>query len=133
MRITCDTAPLLWSSSASTIQTALYALPNWQDSNINTVTVSGALSTSPTFTFAGNWYGNEFSYALNAQSLQVVASTVSTSGGAWSTFSSALSTAPNNGFNSTSCQVSVYTSIFRAMTLDKNGNIGVMDLTDTGK
>ncbi len=66
----------------------------------------------------------------SAQSLQIVGSNVSTSSGTWVTYATTLSQAPNNGFTSQSLQVSIYSSIFRALTIDPRGNLGIMDLTD---
>ena len=121
---------LAYNASASTIQSALQALPNWDDSNINTITVSGALTSAATFTFAGNWYASEFSYGITPISLVVVGSSVETSAPAIITFATTLSTVPNNGFSSASYQVSIYSSIFRALTMDKDGNMEVLDLTN---
>jgi hypothetical protein len=63
-------------ANAFTIQVALYILSNWLDSSINTVIVSGAINSNSTLIF-GVIDTSEFFYNLNAQSLQIVASTVS--------------------------------------------------------
>ena len=132
-RRTCQTAILAYNATAANIQSALYALPNWDDSNTNTVTVSGPLTAAATFTFSGSQYGNDFSYEINPNSLVVSWSSAQTSAPAAITYASTLSTPGNDGFSSTSLRVDIYSSIFRALTIDKQGNLGIMDITDTNR
>ena len=61
----------------------------------------------------------------------VLFSNAETSGAVAVTFSSSLSTPGNDGFTSQSVRVDIYSSIFRALTVDKNGNLGIEDITDT--
>ena len=130
-RRTCSTSMLAYNSTAAQIQSALYALPNWDDSNTNTITVSGPLTAAATFTFGGAQYANDFVYEISSQTLRVVLSTAETSGAVAVTFSSSLFTPGNDGFTSQSVRVDIYSSIFRALTIDKNENLGIEDITDT--
>ena len=130
-RRTCSTSMLAYNSTATEIQSALYALPNWDDSNTNTITVSGPLTAAATFTFGGAQYANDFVYEISSQTLRVLFSSAETSAPAAVTFSSSLSTPGNDGFTSQSVRVDIYSSIFRALTVDKNGNLGIEDITDT--
>ena len=122
--------PLVYNSTAAKIQTAIYALSNWDDSNINTVTISGPLTMAATFTFAGNWYADDFATQITANILVANNISTMTSGSAIVPFQSALTTAGNSGFFSTNLRVDIYSSIMWAFTINKKGSIHVLDKID---
>ena len=100
------------------------------DSNINTVTVLGPLTAATTFTFAGNWYADDFAAQITANTLVANNISTATSGSAVVPFQSALTTAGNSGFTSTNLRVDIYSSIMQAFTIDKKGSIHVLDKID---
>lgn len=65
------TAPLSYNVTVADIQAALYALTNWNNLNLNTVMVSRPLTAATTFTFARNWYADDFATQITVNTLVV--------------------------------------------------------------
>ncbi len=127
---TCETGFLLFSSDAAAIKAALEGLPNWDDSSINTVTASGALTAAATLTFAGKDYTQDFAHNINASTVVCIPIGAATSVPALVTFATTYTTAAVAGFTQASLTVTVRSSLLREVVVHRNGLVEVNRLLD---
>ncbi len=122
------TTSLAYNATAADIETALNTvIQNLGDDNsTNSITVSGPLTGSTvTFTFTGAQYGRDFAENVTAASINVLSFSLLDSSSVAPTFTTALTTPGNRGWNSSSVIVSCYSNILRKFCITADGNICV--------
>ena len=129
----CDSQELAHNANAAAIKAALTGLPNWPNSLLNDITVSGPLTSAATITFnvASSSFdlANEFAELIDANTIVAISINAQTGGAADVSYVTSLSTAGNNGFTSiNNVTIELYDEIIRRVVLDTNGNLSAEDV-----